>query len=231
MKFSDWLTEYNKNAERVKDCITPGSEMLSLDGKTILFTIGKGAGVEIDGSHYEPKLLRSSYTNNKAAFDSVLANLQEKAQVMESAMAGYLEALTDHLVPEAVFRRIKGDTNVQGDSKSLLTEAAKNQWEKLFKNVRARCTFFGMDVFSCHVPIAEERFYFRWDGSNLALQWNGMTISGSPGHPVNLGHGGQAEVPVLLSFIQNYPKIEAAAVKIAERVTAVCGELAQDWDK
>ncbi len=230
MKFSDWLTEYNKNTERVKDCITSASEMLSLDGKTILFTIGKGAGVEIDGSRYEPKLLRSSYTNNKGAFDSVLANLQEKAQVMEAAMAGYLGALTDHLVPEAVFRRIKGDSNVQGDSKSLLTEAAKNQWEKLFKSVRARCSFFGMDVFSCHVPIAEERFYFRWDGSNLALQWNGMSISDARANPVNLGQGGQAEVPVLLSFIQNYPKIEAAALRIADHVKAMSANLALNYD-
>lgn len=228
MKFSDWLTEYNKNAERVKDCITAGSEMLSLDGRTILFTIGKGAGVQIDGDNYEPKMLRSTYTNNKAVFDTVLANLQEKAGTMEAAMSAYLAAMTDHLVPEAVFRRIKGDASVQGDSKSLLTEAVRAQWEKMFSSVRTRCMFYGIDAFTGHVPIAEENLYFQWDGSYLRLQWNGMNISGSPGHPVNLG---KCEVPALLLFIQNYPKIEAAAKKIAERVASVSGELARDWDK
>jgi hypothetical protein len=231
VKFSDWLTEYNKNAERVKDCITSATEMLSLDGKTIVFAIGKGAAVYVDRDKYEPKLLRTSYTNNKSAFDTVLENLKEKASVMEEAMAAYLSAITDSMVPEAVFKRIKGDASIQGDSISLLTEAVKTQLEKIHRNVRAGGpTFFGVIQFACQVPIAEESLVINVDGSYLKLVWNGMAVAGGVGvePKADLGH---CEVPALLLFIQNCAKIEAVTKKVVEHLAAISGVLATEYDK
>lgn len=132
MRFSEWVNKLDEQHKKVSGIpLAEIAEAMSVDGSSIVVSVGKKYGVEIDGNSPNIRYLRPFYTNHKDEFANLLESITEQVRVVAEATDVIMEAVTYDSVPELVMDRIEGKQEAQ-DSAEMLQGLATKRLRELW---------------------------------------------------------------------------------------------------
>lgn len=109
MRFNEWQDKLQKQHERIAGVpLAEISEVMFLDGSSIVVSIGKKYCAEIDSKEFGVRNLRGFYTAHKDEFGNLLESITEQTNVVAEVTNTLLEAVTADSMPEIIMDRLQG---------------------------------------------------------------------------------------------------------------------------
>ena len=214
MRFSQWLKKLDGQQARLNElALSPVSESISVDGKLITITIGKGQyDCEADGSKTAPCFLRPLYTNNKEEFDAMLESITEATDRVVEATEVILTSVSREAVPAAVMARMKGE-KVSGDPAELVTSMTESKLKKLHETLWGEQPYGGFDSFDFNFsPVAGKALSLVLN-IRLHIMWGRISTDGS--------RFGIPDVEEAMYFLANFEVIKERILRFIEQVKAI----------
>ena len=226
-RFTEWLTEYKKLTEEVRNIpLVNIKEVLSVDGQHFILSMGKESKVENGDQEIDPRYMRSYFTNNKDEFDDVMGLLRTRVKEQRAGAISICNALTEQAIPEVVMARMRGE-EVSGDAFDMLKLGAEKKMQELVKTALAFKTPF--ESFNITIPSGGR--FLTLDKTADEIRWaNGEledccleNITNALEMPLNLGAklDGKDEIEACMFFLTNFAFIRRDLIALGKKLAAV----------
>lgn len=181
MKFNEWLEKLNSQQKRVDEfALSEAYEAITVEGKTIQITLGKGKYECEVGKHLVgARWLRSLYTHNKEEFDAMLESLTEQIDKIAQATEVILESVGREAIPNAVLERLKGE-KVEAGPAELVVTLVEKRLKELTEIIKKR---FGsepighMDSFEANLSVANKDMALAFNLGEISITWGRVSIN------------------------------------------------------